>query len=73
MWWYTNNTTADTYGYNVNSAIAYSAAKRLSKKQTNVLENDKIELSSEQESNISLGKRNNIQGIFTRNMWPGYL
>jgi hypothetical protein len=65
--------TAIAYGYNVNSAISYSATKLLRKKQTNVMENDEIELSIEQESNTSLPRRGNMESIFTKNMWPVYL
>lgn len=38
----TNNVTTYTYGYNVNSMISYSEAKRLSKKQTNAYDVDDI-------------------------------
>ena len=69
----TNNMTAIAYGYNVNSAISYSATKLLRKKQTNASENDEIELSIEQESNTSLPRRGNMESIFTKNMWPVYL
>ena len=69
----TNNMTAYTYGYNVNSMISYSEAKRLSKKQTNVYEVDDTEFSPGQKCDGSIPKRNNVQGIFSSNLWPVHL
>lgn len=69
----TTNMTAVAYGYNVNSAITYSATKLLRKTQTNVLQNDEIELSCEQESNVSLPRRGNMESIFTKQLWPVHL
>jgi hypothetical protein len=66
----TNNMTAYTYGYNVNSMISYCEAKRLSKKQTNVYEVDDTEFSQGQKCDGSIPKRNNVQGIFSSNLWP---
>ncbi|XP_028407341.1 uncharacterized protein LOC114529968 [Dendronephthya gigantea] len=69
----TNNMTAYTYGYNVNSMIIRSEAKRLSKKQTNTYDVVDIEFGEEQKGNDSIPKRSNVQGIFSTNLWPVYL
>ena len=71
----TNNMTAYTYGYNVNSMISYAEARCLSSKQTNVYEVDDIELSQAQQCGnaTSLAKRKNVKGIFSTHLWPVYL
>lgn len=69
----THNMTAYTYGYNVNSMISYSEAKRLSKKQTNTYDVDDIEFGDRRKCKDSIPKRSNVQGIFSGNMWPLHL
>jgi hypothetical protein len=63
------NMTAYTYGYNVNSMISYSEAKRLSKKQTNTYDIDS-EFGVGQKCKDSIPKKSNVEGIFTSNQWP---
>lgn len=68
-----NNMTAYTYGYNVNSRISFSDAKLISRKQTNVNQIDTIDLQGKMQESHSLPKRNNVQSIFTSNMWSVHL
>ena len=59
--------TAYTYGYNINSSLA-SSAKLVTKRQTNVYETDDH---GEQPCGwSSLPKRDNVQGIFSKHLWP---
>ncbi|CAB4000778.1 Hypothetical predicted protein [Paramuricea clavata] len=66
----TNNMTAYIYGYNVNSMISCSEAKRLLKKQTNTYD---VEFREGQKCKDSIPKRSNVHGIFFSNMWPVHL
>lgn len=65
----TNNMTAYTYGYNINSSLAAST-KLVTKRQTNVYETDDVELGQQPHNWSSLPKRDNVQGIFSTNLWP---
>ena len=69
----TNNMTAYTYGYNVNSMISCSEAKRLSKKHTNTYDVDDVEFGEGQKCKDSIPKRSNVQGIFFSSMLPVHL
>lgn len=60
--------TAYIYGYNVNSVLA-SSTKIISTKQTNVYNSDDLEL-GKQKCNSNLLKRDNVQGILKKNLWP---
>ena len=65
-----NNMTAYTYGYNINSTLA-SSIKLLSKKQTNVYETDDVDLGLQPQP--SLPRRVNVEGILHTNLWPVHL
>jgi hypothetical protein len=63
-----SNMTAYAYGYNVNSAVSYQAAKSLAKKQTNVFQADAGDLCKVDQAN-NLPRRVDVDSIFSRNMW----
>jgi hypothetical protein len=63
--------TAYIYGYNVNNVLA-SSTKILSTKQTNVYNSDDLEL-GQQKCGSTLLKRDNVQGIMKKNLWPVHL
>ena len=65
----TSNMTAYTYGYNINSSLA-SSTTLVTKRQTNVYETDGLELGEQPCGWSSLPKRDNVQGIFSKHLWP---
>ena len=67
----TNNMTAFTYGYNVNSVLA-SSIKIASKKQTNVFDSDDVEL-EQNKCGSTLPKRVKVDGIMKKSLWPVHL
>ena len=62
-----NNMTAYTYGYNVNSTISHQVAKTVARKETNVFQGDVDDLCQVNQEN-SLPKRVNVDGIFSH-LW----
>ena len=61
--------TAYTYGYNINSSLA-SSTKLVIKRQTNAYETDDLELGEQPCGWSSLPKRDNVQEIFSKHLWP---
>jgi hypothetical protein len=64
--------TAYTYGYNISSTLG-SSIKLLSKKETNVYNTDDIEFGHSEQKDTGLAKRESVQNIIDRKLWPIHL
>lgn len=63
--------TALTYGYNINSVLA-SSTKIVSKGQTNVFDNDDVEL-GQHKCEPTFPRKVNVGGIMKKSLWPIHL